>query len=68
MRKLMNLGLTLRIWSDVLGQDLVEYALVAGFVAVGVAATLPSVAVGISTIFSQVVSAMAPDGATGFGS
>jgi Flp pilus assembly pilin Flp len=57
-----------RILSDARGQDLVEYALVAGFIAIGVAATLPSVAVGISTIFSQLISVLPSDGATGFGS
>ena len=41
------------------GQDLIEYALMAGFVAVAAGAVMPSVAGSISTIFSQVSSVMA---------
>jgi hypothetical protein len=33
----------LRIWKDVHGQDLIEYALMAGFVAVATGALMPSV-------------------------
>ena len=40
------------------GQDLIEYALMAGFVAVAVGAIMPEVSVNISTIFSKVGSAM----------
>jgi len=40
------------------GQDLIEYALMAGFVAVAAGALMPSVAGSISTIFSQVASVM----------
>jgi Flp pilus assembly pilin Flp len=54
MRDLMNSVLSLKIWSDDKGQDLIEYALVAGFIAIGVAATLPSVTNGLLNIFSQV--------------
>jgi Flp pilus assembly pilin Flp len=42
-------------WKDTRGQDLIEYALMAGFVAVGAAAVLPGVAPAISTIFSKVI-------------
>jgi Flp pilus assembly pilin Flp len=48
-----------RIWKDRRGQDLIEYALMAGFVAVAAGATMPSVANGISTVFSQISSVMA---------
>jgi pilus assembly protein Flp/PilA len=41
------------------GQDLIEYALMAGFVAVTAGALMPGVASSISTIFSQVGSVMA---------
>ena len=41
------------------GQDLVEYALMAGFVAVAAGAVMPTVAGSIGTIFSQVSSVMA---------
>ena len=43
---------------DVKGQDLIEYALMAGFVAVATAALIPSVTTGISTVFSQITSVM----------
>ena len=41
------------------GQDLIEYALMAGFVAVSAGAIMPGVASSISTIFSKVASIMA---------
>jgi pilus assembly protein Flp/PilA len=41
------------------GQDLIEYALMAGFVAVAAGAIMPGVASSISTIFSKVSSLMA---------
>ena len=41
------------------GQDLIEYALMAGFVAVAAGAVMPGVASSISTIFSKVGSVMA---------
>ena len=40
------------------GQDLIEYALMAGFVAVAAGAIMPGVATSISTIFSKVASVM----------
>jgi Flp pilus assembly pilin Flp len=43
---------------DVRGQDLIEYALMAGFVAVAAGAVVPGVASTISTIFSKVTSVM----------
>jgi len=48
----------LRRWPDTLGQDLIEYALTAGFVAVTAGAIMPGVASSISTIFSRVASVM----------
>ncbi len=61
-----NLLLKLRIWHDTRGQDLIEYALMAGFVAVAAGAIMPSVSGSISTVFSKIDSAMA--GAAGTGS
>jgi len=40
------------------GQDLIEYALMAGFVAVAAGAIMPGVADSISTIFSKVASVL----------
>ena len=46
------------VWKDRTGQDLIEYALMAGFVAVAAGAIMPSVSVNISTIFSKIESSM----------
>ena len=48
----------LRIWKDTKGQDLIEYALMAGFVAVAAGAIMPGVATSISTIFSKISTVM----------
>jgi pilus assembly protein Flp/PilA len=48
-----------RTWRDRRGQDLIEYALMAGFVAVAAGAIMPGISSSISTIFSQVGSVMA---------
>ena len=48
----------LRIFKDTRGQDLIEYALMAGFVAVSAAALMPNIASSISTVFSQVGSVL----------
>jgi len=40
------------------GQDLVEYALLAGFVAVAAGALLPAISTSISTIFSRMGSVL----------
>ena len=53
-----NLLLKLKIWKDQSGQDLIEYALMAGFVAVAAGAIMPGIATSISTIFSKVASVM----------
>ena len=50
--------LRLRVLKDTHGQDLIEYALMAGFVAVASGAIMPGVADSISTIFSKVGSVM----------
>jgi len=47
-----------RVWRDRRGQDLIEYALMAGFVAVAAGAIMPNVALSISTIFSLIGSVM----------
>ncbi len=53
-----NLILKLRIWKDTRGQDLIEYALMAGFVAVAAGAIMPNISSSISLIFSKVGSLM----------
>ena len=59
----MNLILKLAIMArnlrqDMKGQDLIEYALMAGFVAVAAGALMPSVSGSISTVFSKIGSVM----------
>ena len=54
MKNVTNLVWKLRIWKDTRGQDLIEYALMAGFVAVAAGAIMPGVATSISTIFSKI--------------
>jgi pilus assembly protein Flp/PilA len=58
MKKAFELIWRLRIWADSHGQDLIEYALMAGFVAVAAGAIMPGVATNISKIFSKVASVM----------
>ncbi len=56
MKRIMDMALRLRIWKDTKGQDLIEYALMAGFVAVAAGAIMPNVASSISTVFNKVSS------------
>ncbi|MBI3697544.1 MAG: Flp family type IVb pilin, partial [Acidobacteria bacterium] len=49
----------LRIRIDTSGQDLVEYALLAGFVAVAAGVFFPSVTASMSTIYSRLASKLA---------
>ena len=58
MLKIIQHITKLRIWKDRRGQDLIEYALMAGFVAVAAGAIMPGVASSINVIFSQVNSLM----------
>ena len=61
--------LAVRFLADVKGQDLIEYALMAGFVAVAAGAIMPGVATNIGVIFSKVASAMSnAAGTSGSGS
>ena len=58
MKNIMSAIWKLRIWKDTRGQDLIEYALMAGFVAVAAGAIMPGVSTSISTIFSKIDSVM----------
>jgi len=48
----------MQIFKNTKGQDLIEYALMAGFVAVAAGAIMPGVSTSISTVFSKVASSM----------
>jgi pilus assembly protein Flp/PilA len=59
MKSLMKLAVRLQgIVRDTRGQDLIEYALMAGFVAVAAGAIMPGVASSINIVFSKVNSIM----------
>jgi pilus assembly protein Flp/PilA len=54
MTKLFNL---IQTWkNDETAQDMVEYALLAGFIAVAAGAVLPGISASLSTIFSKMAS------------
>ena len=58
MRKLNNLVWRLEVWNETRGQDLIEYALMAGFVATAAAAITPQMMIGVSQMFSRVGSVL----------
>jgi Flp pilus assembly pilin Flp len=58
MSKIEAIRMAAKLWADKRGQDLIEYALMAGFVAVAAGAIMPGVANSISSIFSQVASVL----------
>jgi Flp pilus assembly pilin Flp len=57
-----NLSLRVRSLRETHGQDFIEYALMAGFVALTAGAIMPGVASSISAIFSQVGSVISDAG------
>lgn len=59
MRSLQALLWANRLWRETRAQDMIEYALMAGFVAVAAGAVLPDAGGDISSIFSRVTSVMA---------
>jgi pilus assembly protein Flp/PilA len=59
MKKLNTLIWKLRIYKDTRGQDLIEYALMVGFIAVAAGAVIPGVVTSIRNIFEKISSALA---------
>ena len=53
MKKLTKAILAMKIWRDKQGQDLIEYALMAGFVAVAVVTMSPEIAATFADIMSK---------------
>jgi pilus assembly protein Flp/PilA len=43
-----------RFWSDTQGQDLVEYALAAGMVAVAAVAAMPALSATVNSVFTKI--------------
>ncbi|MDQ2898269.1 MAG: Flp family type IVb pilin [Acidobacteriota bacterium] len=58
MKRLNGLLIGMQIWKDNRGQDLIEYALMAGFIAVAAGALMPNVATAITGIFTKVTSVL----------
>lgn len=58
MRRHMNLIGNLAIVRDTKGQDMIEYALMAAFVAVSSGVLMPDVAHGIGSVFHKVSSVL----------
>jgi Flp pilus assembly pilin Flp len=54
-----------KLWRDQRGQDLIEYALLAAFLAVAVGALSPTVATDICAMFSRVAIVLTAANATG---
>ena len=54
MNRLRNRVLKLQIWKDTKGQDLVEYALAAGMVAVAAVAGMPALSGTVSNVFTKI--------------
>jgi pilus assembly protein Flp/PilA len=53
MQKLWHSVISLRIWSDQHGQDLIDYAMIAGFIAVVTGMFLPNVSKDVSRVYSE---------------
>ena len=68
MTALLNGIWRLKVWSDTRGQDLVEYALLGGFLASIAAAISPAVCVSLSTVFANVATTLASAGSGSTGS
>ncbi len=54
MKWLNDRVLKLQIWKDSKGQDLVEYALAAGMVAVAAVAAMPALSGTINSVFTKI--------------
>jgi len=54
MKRIQECVLKLQVWKDTGGQDLVEYALAAGLVAVAAVAAMPTLSTTVSTVFSKI--------------
>ena len=59
-----NVSWKLRIWRDTQGQELVEYALIAGFLVSIASVCSPTIANNLGTIFGQVLALLNIAGAS----
>ncbi len=58
MRKTKRFLARLGLWRDERGQDMVEYAMIAAFIAVVSGVFFPNVSQDVSTIYSKIASTM----------
>ena len=56
MKRIFKQIVQLRIWIDNKGHDMVEYALMAGFITIAVGAAYPPISDDVSIIFSKIQS------------
>jgi len=54
MKRLQDYVLRIAIWKDTSGQDLVEYALAAGMVAVAAVAAMPGLSATVNNVFNKI--------------
>jgi pilus assembly protein Flp/PilA len=54
MKRIKDQLLKLRVWQDTSGQDLVEYALAAGLVAVAAVACMPGLSGTVNNVFNKI--------------
>lgn len=62
VNKIREMLWTLSLWRETGGQDLVEYALLAGFVAVAAGFIIPDVSTSMSKIYSKLASKLVEAG------
>ena len=67
MTALVNGIWKLKIWNETRGQDLMEFALMGGFVALVAAALFPSISDGVCLVFKKVLGTLALSSATAVG-
>ena len=60
--KIRRMVSELVVWKDTRGQDLVEYALMAGFVAVAAGVFIPDISASMSKIYSRLASKLVEAG------
>ena len=54
MKRINHCFLKLQVWKDTSGQDLVEYDLAAGLVAVAAVACMPALSTVVSNVFTKI--------------
>jgi Flp pilus assembly pilin Flp len=64
MRRILHSVFGYKIWKDECGQDMVEYAMIVGFLAVASGMLMPNISEDISTIFSKISSGLTAASAT----